>query len=374
MKKTKLVTVVGTRPEIIRLSRVINKFDEYFDHVLVNTSQNYDRELNEIFFKDLKIRKPDYNLGLVKKNSIEFIGRSLIEINKILTKEKPDAFFILGDTNSTLTAIAAKKKKIPIFHMEAGNRCFDLRVPEEINRKIVDHLSDVNLTYSKIARQYLIKEGLHPEKIIHIGSPLPEVFNYFSKQIRQSKILKKLKIKKNQYFLASIHREENIENKENFENIFDFFNLITEKYNKPIIISTHPRTMSKIQNRKKLSKKIIFLKPMNFSDYNCLQVNSFVVLSDSGTITEETSILNLSSINIREAQERPEGMEQSTVIMSGTKISNLLNSLEVTIKQKNKKIKFNKIDDYKSSNISEKIPRIILSYIDQINKKIWFKK
>lgn len=374
MKKIKLVTVVGTRPEIIRLSRVINKFDEYFDHVLVNTSQNYDRELNEIFFKDLKIRKPDYNLGLVKKNSIEFIGRSLIEINKILTKEKPDAFFILGDTNSTLTAIVAKKKKIPIFHMEAGNRCFDLRVPEEMNRKIVDHLSDVNLTYSKIARQYLIKEGLHPEKIIHIGSPLPEVFNYFSKQIRQSKILKKLKIKKNQYFLASIHREENIENKENFKNIFDFFNLITEKYNKPIIISTHPRTMSKIQNRKKLSKKIIFLKPMNFSDYNCLQVNSFAVLSDSGTITEETSILNLSSINIREAQERPEGMEQSTVIMSGTKISNLLNSLEVIIKQKNKKIKFNKIDDYKSSNISEKIPRIILSYIDQINKKTWFKK
>lgn len=374
MKKIKLVTVVGTRPEIIRLSRVINKFDEYFDHVLVNTSQNYDRELNEIFFKDLKIRKPDYNLGLVKKNSIEFIGRSLIEINKILTKEKPDAFFILGDTNSTLTAIVAKKKKIPIFHMEAGNRCFDLRVPEEMNRKIVDHLSDVNLTYSKIARHYLIKEGLHPEKIIHIGSPLPEVFNYFSKQIRLSKILKKLKIKKNQYFLASIHREENIENKENFKNIFDFFNLITEKYNKPIIISTHPRTMLKIQNRKKLSKKIIFLKPMNFSDYNCLQVNSFVVLSDSGTITEETSILNLSSINIREAQERPEGMEQSTVIMSGTKISNLLNSLEVIIKQKNKKIKFNKIDDYKSSNISEKIPRIILSYIDQINKKTWFKK
>ena len=374
MKKIKLVTVVGTRPEIIRLSRIIDKFDKYFDHVLVNTSQNYDRELNEIFFKDLKIRKPDYNLGLVKKNSIEFIGKSLIEINKILTKEKPDAFFILGDTNSTLTAIAAKKKKIPIFHMEAGNRCFDLRVPEEMNRKIVDHLSDVNLTYSKIARQYLIKEGLHPEKIIHIGSPLPEVFNYFSKQIRQSKILKKLKIKKNQYFLASIHREENIENKENFKNIFDFFNLITEKYNKPIIISTHPRTMSKIQNKKKLSKKIIFLKPMNFSDYNCLQVNSYAVLSDSGTITEETSILNLASINIREAQERPEGMEQSTVIMSGTKIFNLLNSLEVTIKQKNMNIKFNKIDDYKSSNVSEKIPRIILSYIDQINKKIWFKK
>ncbi len=374
MKKIKLVTVVGTRPEIIRLSRIIDKFDKYFDHVLVNTSQNYDRELNEIFFKDLKIRKPDYNLGLVKKNSIEFIGKSLIEINKILTKEKPDAFFILGDTNSTLTAIAAKKKKIPIFHMEAGNRCFDLRVPEEMNRKIVDHLSDVNLTYSKIARQYLIKEGLHPEKIIHIGSPLPEVFNYFSKQISQSKILKKLKIKKNQYFLASIHREENIEDKENFKNIFDFFNLITEKYNKPIIISTHPRTMSKIQNKKKLSKKIIFLKPMNFSDYNCLQVNSYAVLSDSGTITEETSILNLASINIREAQERPEGMEQSTVIMSGTKIFNLLNSLEVTIKQKNMNIKFNKIDDYKSSNVSEKIPRIILSYIDQINKKIWFKK
>ena len=374
MKKIKLVTVVGTRPEIIRLSRIINKFDEYFDHILVNTSQNYDRELNEIFFKDLKIRKPDYNLGLIQKNSIEFIGKSLIDINKMLIKEKPDAFFILGDTNSTLTVIAAKKKKIPIFHMEAGNRCFDLRVPEEMNRKTVDHLSDVNLTYSKIARQYLIKEGLDPEKIIHVGSPLPEVFNYFSKQISQSKILKKLKIKKNQYFLASIHREENIENKENFKNIFDFFNLITEKYNKPIIISTHPRTMSKIINKKDISKKIIFLKPMNFSDYNCLQVNSYAVLSDSGTITEETSILDLASINIREAQERPEGMEQSTVIMTGTKISNLLNSLEVTLKQKNKNIKFNKIDDYKSHNVSEKIPRIILSYIDQINKKIWFKK
>ena len=309
MKKIKLVTVVGTRPEIIRLSRIINKFDEYFDHILVNTSQNYDRELNEIFFKDLKIRKPDYNLGLIQKNSIEFIGKSLIDINKILIKEKPDAFFILGDTNSTLTVIAAKKKKIPIFHMEAGNRCFDLRVPEEMNRKTVDHLSDVNLTYSKIARQYLIKEGLDPEKIIHVGSPLPEVFNYFSKQISQSKILKKLKIKKNQYFLASIHREENIENKENFKNIFDFFNLITEKYNKPIIISTHPRTMSKIINKKEIIKKIIFLKPMNFSDYNCLQVNSYAVLSDSGTITEETSILDLASINIREAQERPEGME-----------------------------------------------------------------
>tara|TARA_E500000178_G_scaffold347865_1_gene401931 strand:+ start:238 stop:1362 length:1125 start_codon:yes stop_codon:yes gene_type:complete len=374
MKKIKILTVVGTRPEIIRLSRIINKFDIYFDHVLVNTTQNYDKELNEIFFKDLKIRKPDYNLGLIEKNSIKFIGKSLIEINKILTKEKPDAFFILGDTNSTLSVIAAKKKKIPIFHMEAGNRCFDLRVPEEMNRKTVDHLSDVNLTYSKIARQYLIKEGLDPEKIIHVGSPLPEVFNYFSKQISQSKILEKLKIKKNQYFLASIHREENTENKENFKNIFDFFNLITEKYNKPIIISTHPRTMLKVINKKNLNKKIIFLKPMNFSDYNCLQINSYAVLSDSGTITEETSILNLSSINIRESQERPEGMEQSTVIMTGTKISNLLNSLEVTLKQKNKNIRFNKIDDYKSDNVSEKIPRIILSYIDQINKKIWFKK
>ena len=258
--------------------------------------------------------------------------------------------------------------------MEAGNRCFDLRVPEEMNRKTVDHLSDVNLTYSKIARQYLIREGLDPEKIIHVGSPLPEVFNYFSKKISQSKILEKLKIKKNQYFLASIHREENIENKENFKNIFDFFNLITEKYNKPIIISTHPRTMLKVINKKNLNKKIIFLKPMNFSDYNCLQINSYAVLSDSGTITEETSILNLASINIRESQERPEGMEQSTVIMTGTKISNLLNSLEVTLKQKNKNIRFNKIDDYKSDNVSEKIPRIILSYIDQINKKIWFKK
>lgn len=374
MKKIKILTVVGTRPEIIRLSRIINKFDIYFDHVLVNTTQNYDKELNEIFFKDLKIRKPDYNLGLIEKNSIKFIGKSLIEINKILTKEKPDAFFILGDTNSTLSVIAAKKKKIPIFHMEAGNRCFDLRVPEEMNRKTVDHLSDVNLTYSKIARQYLIKEGLDPEKIIHVGSPLPEVFNYFSKQISQSKILEKLKIKKNQYFLASIHREENTENKENFKNIFDFFNLITEKYNKPIIISTHPRTMLKVINKKNLNKKIIFLKPMNFSDYNCLQINSYAVLSDSGTITEETSILNLASINIRESQERPEGMEQSTVIMTGTKISNLLNSLEVTLKQKNKNIRFNKIDDYKSDNVSEKIPRIILSYIDQINKKIWFKK
>ena len=374
MKKIKVLTVVGTRPEIIRLSRIINKFDQYFDHILVNTSQNYDNELNKIFFKDLKIRKPNYNLDLREKNSIKFIGKSLIEVNKILTKEKPDAFFILGDTNSTLSVIAAKKKKIPIFHMEAGNRCFDLRVPEEMNRKTVDHLSDVNLTYSKNARQYLINEGLDPEKIINVGSPLPEVFHYFSKQINQSKVLRKLKIKKNQYFLASIHREENVENKENFKNILDFFDLITKKYNKPIIVSTHPRTMSKILNKKTLSKKIIFLKPMNFSDYNCLQVNSLAVLSDSGTITEETSILNLSSINIREAQERPEGMEQATVIMTGTKIFNLLNSLEVTLKQKNNNIIFNKIDDYKYNNVSEKIPRIILSYIDQINKKIWFKK
>jgi UDP-N-acetylglucosamine 2-epimerase len=375
MKKIKILTVVGTRPEIIRLSRIIDKFDQYFDHILVNTDQNYDKNLNQIFFDDLNIRKPNYNLKIKKENSIDFIGTSLIEVNKILIKEKPDAFFILGDTNSALTVIAAKKNKIPIFHMEAGNRCFDLRVPEEINRKTIDHLSDINLTYSKNSKQYLINEGLDPDKIIIIGSPLPEVFKFFSKKINNSKILRKSNIRKNEYFLASIHRDENVENIKNFEKILEFFNLVIEKYKKPILVSTHPRTMLKIKQQKQpINEKIIFAKPLNFSDYNSLQINALAVLSDSGTITEESAILNLTSLNIREAQERPEGMEEATVIMTGTKISNLFNALEIVLKQKKNKVKFNKIDDYKSENVSEKIPRIILSYIDQINQKIWFKK
>ena len=328
--KLKVISVVGTRPEIIRLSRVLASLDnsESVDHKIIHTGQNYDYELNQIFFEDLNIRKPDFFLNAAGASAIETIGKILIGIDPVFEKEKPDAVLILGDTNSCLSAIPAKKRKIPIFHMEAGNRCFDQRVPEETNRKIVDHIADINLTYSDIAREYLLKEGIPSDRIIKTGSPMFEVLNYYLNSIKSSKILDKLKIKKDQYFIVSAHREENIENDTNFKNLADSLNKIAARYNFPIIVSTHPRTKNKFKRTKyKMDSKIQFLKPLGFNDYNALQLNSYAVLSDSGTISEESSILNFPALNIREAHERPEAMEEASVMMVGLKSERILQGL-----------------------------------------------
>tara|TARA_B100000212_G_C27377299_1_gene535292 strand:- start:764 stop:1900 length:1137 start_codon:yes stop_codon:yes gene_type:complete len=374
MKNFKLITVVGTRPEIIRLSRIISKLDSYFNHLLIHTGQNYDYELNDIFFEDLSLRKPDKYLNSAGKNSIETIGNLMVSIDKVLEKENPNAILILGDTNSCLCSLPAKRRKIPIFHMEAGNRCFDMRVPEEINRRIVDHISDINLTYTAIAREYLIKEGIPPEKIIKTGSPMREVIDFYQDKINNSKILKKLNIEKRSYYLASFHREENIDIADNFSKLLNTFNYIAEKYQKQIIISTHPRTKNKLLEKKiNMHNKISFIKPFCFSDYMNLQINAELVLSDSGTISEESSILNFPAINLRETHERPEAMEEASVILSGLDLVNVIESIELLNSQKqiidNREIKM--VDDYKSKNLSEKIPRIILSYTDYVKKFTW---
>jgi len=374
MKKLKVLTVVGTRPEIIRLSQVLLKLDdsESIEHILVHTGQNYDYELNEVFFNDLGLRRPDYFLNAAGSNATVTSGQILINIDPILENVNPDAFLVLGDTNSCLCAIAAKKRKIPIFHMEAGNRCYDQRVPEETNRKIVDHISDVNLTYSDIAREYLLKEGLPADRLIKTGSPIFEVIEKYKHKIESSNILKKLKLKKEQYFLVSAHREENI-NSSNFINLVESLNLIAVTYKLPIIISTHPRTRNKINDTGvKFNKLIQLMKPMGFHDYNHLQKYSKAVMSDSGTISEESSIMNFPALNIREAHERPEAMEEASVMMVGLNPDRILQGLRIILNQKRgmERTVF-PVADYSKSNVSEKVLRIIVSYTDYIKRNVW---
>jgi len=375
MKKLKVVTIVGTRPEIIRLSRIMSKLDEHFEHTIVHTGQNYDYELNEIFFDELEIRKPDYFLNAAGGNSALTIGNIIIEIDSLLTKLAPDALLVLGDTNSSMSVIPAKRKKIPIFHMEAGNRCFDQRVPEEINRKIVDHVSDINLTYSSIAREYLLREGISADMVIKTGSPMFEVLNYYSKKINSSTILSQLKLTKNSFFLVSSHREENIDSDNNFKNFVETLNSIAEIYKLPLIVSTHPRTKKRIDNENiKFNALITLLKPIGFLDYVKLQVNAKATLSDSGTINEESSILNFPAINIRDAHERPEAMEEGSVMMTGLHKKRVLQALKIldTQKREDSRTLF-EVFDYKVPNVSEKVVRIILSYTDFVNRKVWKK-
>lgn len=377
MKKLKVVTVVGTRPEIIRLACVIAALNnnEAIDHVLVHTGQNYDYELNEIFFDDLGIKKPDHFLNAAGKNATETVGNILIKIDPLLEKINPDAFLVLGDTNSCLCAIPAKKRKIPVFHMEAGNRCFDQRVPEETNRKIVDHVADINLTYSDIAREYLLREGLPADRIIKTGSPMFEVLMRYKDKIEASSVLENLKLTKNKYFVVSSHREENISNPKNFEGLITSLNLIAEKYNYPIIVSTHPRTRNMLDAKKmEVHKNIQFLKPLGFSDYNALQLHSYAVLSDSGTISEESSILNFKALNIRDAHERPEAMEEASVMMVGLNPERILQGLvALEVQKPNPDRLFRQVSDYAMPNVSEKVVRIILSYVDYINRVVWSK-
>lgn len=377
MKKLKVLTVVGTRPEIIRLACVLNALDanEGIDHTLVHTGQNYDYELNEIFFDDLEIRKPDVFLNAAGKNATETIGNIIIKIDPVLEEIQPDAFLVLGDTNSCLCAIPAKKRKIPVFHMEAGNRCFDQRVPEETNRKIVDHVSDINMTYSDIAREYLLREGIPPDRVIKTGSPMFEVLNKFRYKIEASSVLEKLNLTKGDFFVVSSHREENISNPENFKGLITSLNLIAEKYDYPVIVSTHPRTRNMLDAKNiKAHKNIQFLKPLGFSDYNALQFNSFAVLSDSGTISEESSILNFKALNIRDAHERPEAMEEASVMMVGLNPERILQALTALDIQKiNPERNFRPVADYSMPNVSEKVVRIILSYVDYVNRVVWSK-
>ena len=372
MKKLKVMTVVGTRPEIIRLSAVINKLDksEAIEHILVHTGQNYDYELNEVFFEDFKLKKPDYFLNSAVGTAIETIGNILINIEKVIDKEKPDAFLILGDTNSCLTAIAAKRRHIPIFHMEAGNRCFDQRVPEETNRKIVDHIADINLTYSDIAREYLLREGLLPDRVIKTGSPMYEVIKSKLEDINNSNVLNKLNLEKNKYFVVSAHREENINSERNFLNLVESLNSIADKYNFPVIVSTHPRTRKMIEEKGiKFNPLINLLKPLGFNDYVKLQIESKTVLSDSGTISEESSILKFKALNLREAHERPEAMEEASVMMVGLKKERILQGLEILETQEKDTLR--EVYDYSMPNVSDKVLRIILSYTDYINKNVW---
>lgn len=375
MKKLKVMTVVGTRPEIIRLSRVMAALDhsEAIEHILVHTGQNYDYELNQIFFDDLAIRKPDYFLNAAGATATETVGQILIKIDPLLESVKPDAFLVLGDTNSCLCAIPAKKRHIPIFHMEAGNRCFDQRVPEETNRKIVDHVADVNLTYSDIAREYLLREGLPADRIIKTGSPMYEVLHHYLPEINASTILSKLSLEKHKYFVVSAHREENINSEKNFRGLMESLNLIADKYHFPIIVSTHPRTQKMIDATKiEMRPEIQFLKPMGFNDYNALQLNSYAVLSDSGTISEESSTLNFPALNIREAHERPEAMEEASVMMVGLNPERILQGLtQLQYQKRGADRNLRPIADYTMPNVSEKMVRIILSYTDYIQRVAW---
>jgi UDP-N-acetyl-L-fucosamine synthase len=375
MKKLKIMTVVGTRPEIIRLSRVMAMLDfsEAIEHITVHTGQNYDFELNEIFYKDLNVRKPNYFLNAAANSPMGTIGQILINIDPILDEIKPDAFLVLGDTNSCLCAIPAKRRHIPIFHMEAGNRCFDERVPEETNRKIVDHISDMNLTYSSIAREYLLREGISPDRIIKTGSPMLEVLNHYQSDIEHSSIMKKLGLEREKYFVVSAHREENISSDKNFRNLFSALNQIAKKYNYPIIVSTHPRTQKRVDDSGvKLHSGIKLLKPLGFHDYNCLQINAYAVLSDSGTISEESSIMNFRALNIREAHERPEAMEEGAVMMVGLNVERIMQGLiQLQLQNTGNDRTYNRVKDYSSSNVSDKVVRIILSYTDYIRANVW---
>lgn len=378
MKKLKVMTVVGTRPEIIRLSRVLSALDasEAVEHIIVHTGQNYDYELNQIFFEDLGLRKPDHFLEAAGKTATETVGNILIKIDPLLEELKPDAFLVLGDTNSCLCAIPAKKRQIPIFHMEAGNRCFDQRVPEETNRKIVDHTSDINLTYSDIAREYLLREGLPADRIIKTGSPMFEVLNHYLPQIESSDVLIRLNLEEGKYFVVSSHREENINSEKNFNGLIESLNAIAEKFGFPIIVSTHPRTRNMIDKMKvEVRPEIQFLKPLGFHDYNALQMRSYAVLSDSGTISEESSILNFRALNIRDAHERPEAMEEASVMMVGLSPERILQGLVQLQQQKTgKERNYRPVSDYSMPNVSEKMVRIILSYTDYVNRVVWSKK
>ncbi|WP_139422916.1 non-hydrolyzing UDP-N-acetylglucosamine 2-epimerase [Chryseobacterium mulctrae] len=375
MKKLKVVTVVGTRPEIIRLSRVLDALDasDAVEHIIVHTGQNYDYELNQIFFEDLGLRKPDYFLEAAGKTATETVGNILIKIDPLLEELKPDAFLVLGDTNSCLCAIPAKKRHIPIFHMEAGNRCFDQRVPEETNRKIVDHTSDINLTYSDIAREYLLREGLPADRIIKTGSPMFEVLNHYLPQIEASDVLNKLNLEEGKFFVVSSHREENINSEKNFKGLMASLNAIAEKYQYPIIVSTHPRTQNMIDKMQiEMRSEIQFLKPLGFHDYNALQKRAYAVLSDSGTISEESSILNFRALNIRQAHERPEAMEEASVMMVGLSPERILQGLTQVLQQKvGTERNFRPVSDYSMPNVSEKVVRIIISYTDYIKRTVW---
>ena len=375
MKKLKVMTVVGTRPEIIRLSRVMAALDasEAIDHIIVHTGQNYDYELNQIFFEDLGIRKPNFFLDAAGQSATETIGQILIKIDPLLATENPDAFLVLGDTNSCLCAIPAKKRHIPIFHMEAGNRCFDQRVPEETNRKIVDHISDINLTYSSIAREYLLREGLPADRIIKTGSPMFEVLHHYLPEIKASTILDTLNLEENKYFVVSAHREENINSEKNFQGLMDSLNGIAKKYGYPIIVSTHPRTRNMIDSKKiEMQPEVQFLKPMGFNDYNALQMKSYAVLSDSGTISEESSTLNFPALNIRDAHERPEAMEEASVMMVGLNPERIMQGLvQLQTQKRGSERNFRPVADYSMPNVSEKMVRIILSYTDYVKRVVW---
>lgn len=378
MKKLKVMTVVGTRPEIIRLSRVLSALDasEAVEHIIVHTGQNYDYELNQIFFEDLGLRKPDYFLEAAGKTATETVGNILIKIDPLLEELQPEAFLVLGDTNSCLCAIPAKKRQIPIFHMEAGNRCFDQRVPEETNRKIVDHTADINLTYSDIARDYLLREGLPADRIIKTGSPMFEVLNHYLPQIESSDVLSRLNLEEGKYFVVSSHREENINSEKNFNGLIESLNAIAEKFGYPIIVSTHPRTRNMIDKKQvEVRPEIQFLKPLGFHDYNALQMRSYAVLSDSGTISEESSILNFRALNIRDAHERPEAMEEASVMMVGLSPERILQGLTQLQQQKvGTERNYRPVSDYSMPNVSEKMVRIILSYTDYVNRVVWSKK
>jgi UDP-N-acetyl-L-fucosamine synthase len=372
MEKLKVMTVVGTRPEIIRLSAVINKLEEsnVIEHTLVHTGQNYDYELNEVFFKDFNLKKPDYFLNASTGNAVETIGNILVKIDPIMEEVKPDAFLVLGDTNSCLCAIAAKRRHIPIFHMEAGNRCFDQRVPEETNRKIVDHTADINLTYSDIAREYLLREGFPSDRIIKTGSPMYEVLKSRKNDIDRSNVLNRLDLEEGNYFVISAHREENINSEINFLDLVDSLNAITEKYSMPVIVSTHPRTRKMIEAKAvKFNPSVKIMDPLGFNDYVKLQIKAKAVLSDSGTISEESSILGFKALNIRQAHERPEAMEEASVMMVGLKKERILQGLEVLESQKKDTLR--PVEDYSMPNVSDKVVRIILSYTDYINRVVW---
>ena len=375
MKKLKIITVVGTRPEIIRLARVIPLLDKHCNHILVHTGQNYDYELNKIFFDDLGIREPNYFLEAAGSSSSETIGNVIIGIESILVKENPDALLVLGDTNSCMSVIPAKRLKIPTFHMEAGNRCFDMRVPEEINRRIVDHTADINLTYSTIAREYLLKEGLPSDMIIKTGSPMFEVLTHYKEDISKSLVLSRLKLKSQQYFLVSAHREENIDNEVNFLCLVDILNHMAEFYKIPIIVSTHPRTQKRIDaSNIKFHNNVQLLKPLGFNDYNHLQINAKATLSDSGTINEESSILNFPALNIREAHERPEGMEEGAVMMVGLNLDRVIQCLLILESQsRGTERTLRQVADYNMPNVAEKVVRIIHSYTDYVNRVVWKK-
>ena len=372
----KVMTILGTRPELIKMSRVIAEFDQYTQHILVHTGQNYDYELNQVFFEDLNIRKPDYFLEAVGGNAAQTIACIIEKSDAVMGQENPDAILFYGDTNSCLAVIAAKRRKIPVFHMEAGNRCFDQRVPEELNRKVLDHLSDINLVLTEHARRYLISEGIRPETIIKTGSHMREVLDFYMSKILQSEVLQNMKLKSGQFFIVSAHREENIDSPQNMSNMIETLNALAEKYELPIIVSTHPRTKKRLDGMElgKLKSCIHFLKPFGFCDYIKLQMEALCVISDSGTISEESSLLNLPAITIRNVHERPEGMDEGTLIMSGLEKDRVLDAVDVIISQHDRTQRVMKpVEEYEAGPVSKQLLRVVLSYVDYVNRTVWSK-